>query len=497
MFVLALFASVVTTTTSLTITATATDDTVRVLLGEEIHLSCHITFETSTDQLSEVRWYRGPNMATPYGSIDVTICGYVSLPCPEVNTTDNRGVVRYEIGTSNEATLTLVIDNSRLEDNTSFSCGAVKDSGNQPQPAGIYVTVIDLPNVVTLTPDYQTTYDTVSMDPVDPKTSYRPTTTPNHLITTVVSSTSSTSIADTTDSTIKTTVIAAIASAGVVIIIILLVIIACLISSRKRRRDKKESRGINFRLSVEINSETNEYNRQQIASPATQTNNQGTDEYNSRWYHGGNASPIYQHTLNYGDQKGGRSTSSPPPPVYAAPTKTRPPHLRSADDCSCATVEKPGRRAQYGVSAFNEEIEMGYQGLELRSNAPPVYALLEPDNEPAYHTIDGSSYATVDKPGKRAQTETSEFDDEFDMETQVEDIPHQVPPVYAVLEADNESSVEINDSGCQDTVDVDYDGNTNTDLQGNHILKQALSIPFVIITHFQTNVHEDYFFRLI
>ena len=448
------------------------------------------------------------------------------------------------------------------------------------QPAGIYVTVIDLPNVVTLTPDYQTTYDTVSMDPVDPKTSDTTTTestihphhtsilsdeatdvaetTPNPFITTVVSSTSSTSIADTTDSTINTTVIAAIASAGVVIIIILLVIIACLISSRKRRRDKKESRGINFRLSVEINSETNEYNRQQIASPATQTNNQGTDEYNSRWYHGGNASPIYQHTLNYGDQKGGRSTSSPPPPVYAAPTKTRPPHLRSADDCSCATVEKPGRRAQYGVSAFNDEIEMGYQGLELRSNAPPVYALLEPDNEQAYQTtIDGSSYATVDKPGKRAQTETSEFDDEFDMETQVEDIPHQVPPVYdvlepdseptyqttidgslyatvdkpgkraqtetsefddeadmetqgedirhrvppspvyAVLEADNESSVEINDSGCQDTMDMDYDGNTNTDMQGNHILKQALSIPFVIITHFQTNVHEDYFFRLI
>ena len=131
-FVLALFATVVTTTTSLTITATATDDTVRVLLGEEIHLSCHITFETSTDQLSEVRWYRGPHMTTPYGSIDVTICGVVSLPCPEVNTTDNRGVVRYERGTSNEATLTLVIDNSRLEDNTSFSCGAVKVSGSQP-----------------------------------------------------------------------------------------------------------------------------------------------------------------------------------------------------------------------------------------------------------------------------------------------------------------------------------------------------------------------------
>ena len=113
-FIVALFATCFTTTTTLTLEVKS--DVVTVREGERLNLSCSIVLDGQG--IREARWYRGSDPA-PYGSIGVTNCGPFPL-CPVVNTTDNRGVVQFTRGFLNAATLTLMIDHTSARDNTSF-----------------------------------------------------------------------------------------------------------------------------------------------------------------------------------------------------------------------------------------------------------------------------------------------------------------------------------------------------------------------------------------
>ncbi|XP_033635007.1 uncharacterized protein LOC117296274 [Asterias rubens] len=139
-FVLLLFVTTVSRTTTLTIEAT--NDIVTVREGEPFSLSCSITL--GFPGVREVRWYRGSDQML-YGSISVTHCGIKPL-CQEVNTTDNRGVVQFTRGFHNAATLTLVIDHSTAHDNTSFYCGLLTSSNTFPRSDNIHVIVQHLPD---------------------------------------------------------------------------------------------------------------------------------------------------------------------------------------------------------------------------------------------------------------------------------------------------------------------------------------------------------------
>ncbi|XP_022107641.1 uncharacterized protein LOC110988452 [Acanthaster planci] len=122
---------------------------VTVRRGEPLLLSCNVTFQTV--DVRTVRWERMQKDAsrTPavYGEIDVSggcVLLTANLSCMAVNTTDNRGIVRYERGTSNNAWLTLTISESQLEDSTDFQCVFhVNGSRNE---ANIQVTVNFFPN---------------------------------------------------------------------------------------------------------------------------------------------------------------------------------------------------------------------------------------------------------------------------------------------------------------------------------------------------------------
>ncbi|XP_071801234.1 uncharacterized protein [Asterias amurensis] len=139
-FIFVLFATCFTTTTTLTIDVTS--DIVTVREGEKLNLSCSITLDGQG--IREFRWYRGSDPA-PYGSIDVTNCSISSL-CPEVNTTDNRGVLHYRRGFLSEATLTLVINRTLTRDNTSFYCGLFTLSNTFPRSDNIHVIIQHLPD---------------------------------------------------------------------------------------------------------------------------------------------------------------------------------------------------------------------------------------------------------------------------------------------------------------------------------------------------------------
>ncbi len=140
MIVLLLFVTAETQTTTTTLEVIS--DVVTVREGQKLNLSC--SFITGSTGILEVRWYRG-TVQTPYGFIDVTQCG-VSPLCPEVNTTDNRGVVNYTRGFLNEATLTLVIDHSLVRDNTSFYCGVIAARNTFKKSQSIHVIVQHLPD---------------------------------------------------------------------------------------------------------------------------------------------------------------------------------------------------------------------------------------------------------------------------------------------------------------------------------------------------------------
>ncbi|XP_038064759.1 uncharacterized protein LOC119735133 [Patiria miniata] len=137
-----------TVTTSVMVTAPGT---VSVRRGEPLQLSCNITMLSSGNMINTAQWDRKQNSSFQmYGVIDASSgCGVSSEnPCPAVNTSDNRGIVRYERGTDNDARLTLTITPSHLEDSTSFQCVVYLNEGigSTTHSAIIKVTIRFFPN---------------------------------------------------------------------------------------------------------------------------------------------------------------------------------------------------------------------------------------------------------------------------------------------------------------------------------------------------------------
>ncbi|XP_071801114.1 uncharacterized protein [Asterias amurensis] len=129
----------------------ATSSVVEVCLGKELRLSCHVRFGTSkgTQSLAEVGWNRGEGA---YGRINVTACKTELEECTE-QTTDSRGQLQYGIkGDSNVASLTLVIKNSTMEDNVTFSCFTLGKNGNRQTSQNTSAIVHGLPNKASLYP---------------------------------------------------------------------------------------------------------------------------------------------------------------------------------------------------------------------------------------------------------------------------------------------------------------------------------------------------------
>ncbi|XP_022107222.1 uncharacterized protein LOC110988212 [Acanthaster planci] len=138
---LSLFAVMVTTESAVTIRAVP--DEVSVRRGEPLELSCGIEYEAAT-VVHTVRWYRGIH-SDIYGEINVaTRCGAVHLACPAVHTTDERGIIRFERGRNNDATLTLAIDSSSFADSMTFYCGIIikgVDGAPLHESSAVYVSV--------------------------------------------------------------------------------------------------------------------------------------------------------------------------------------------------------------------------------------------------------------------------------------------------------------------------------------------------------------------
>ncbi|XP_022107199.1 mucin-5AC-like [Acanthaster planci] len=116
-FFLYLFAEMVTVATEVTISAAAEE--VRVRKGEPLQLSCDIRYDLYAD-IAGVKWFKHQET---YGEIYFCASGDTAqLNYSEINTTDARGVIRYERGRTNSATLMLIIPNSEFEDSGQFVC---------------------------------------------------------------------------------------------------------------------------------------------------------------------------------------------------------------------------------------------------------------------------------------------------------------------------------------------------------------------------------------
>ncbi|XP_071801397.1 uncharacterized protein [Asterias amurensis] len=385
--VLILIAAVVTVTTAARITPTM--DTLTVGLGEAIHLSCVITLSDTEAAvgLSEVRWYRGSSFVL-YGSIDVERAGCPSagFPCPEGITTDNRGTVRYEIGASNDPVLTLTINSSTLEDNTSFFCGIIKVGGSSHTSSGITVTVYvpeattpngqQTPLGTTLTASTTNSPHTATMisSHQTSTTSIRDTTLPTRQIT--VGSSIAPYKTSTTQITLGTTIntisplvtgtstnrpvsltvpiLAVVVAACMVINIILLIIIAYLVSSRKRGSKDADSR-LGLRSPDEEASQGN--------GPTYQNTNQ-PHTYEKRM-------------RNITNQDGNKSTGERPLTVHPSPTHYEPVQAGVGGVQQAGAQRQPGRGVRDTSAVTTGDAESGYQALEMTNQPSAEYTNLD------------------------------------------------------------------------------------------------------------------------
>ncbi|XP_038076449.1 uncharacterized protein LOC119744548 [Patiria miniata] len=129
---------------------------VTVRRGDRLQLSCNIRISAS-ETILESSWIRDEDSRFPYDTVNVSTCrpGIKNdgrdVPCATSKTLDNRGRVKYVYQTNETATTTLIIDESTLEDNTTFRCVVDRQQGGKQQSEQISVTVYYLPNATTPT----------------------------------------------------------------------------------------------------------------------------------------------------------------------------------------------------------------------------------------------------------------------------------------------------------------------------------------------------------